>query len=115
MDDPAVVLKGIIDRFGTLNIHEKRVFTESSCELVFLNKQKNEWESIFSDILGSPVKPQSDVPSEEDISITSGFGGICKGQTLFRREYRGATIIAMFWPWDDPRYTTLKVAIVEKR
>ena len=107
------ILKGIFDKFSTLNIHENRKLTDEYCELVFLNKEIGEWEKIFTEILGSAVKPSKANPSEGDLSITKQFGGICANQTLFKKDYGNTTIIAMFWPWQDSTYTTLKIVLMK--
>jgi hypothetical protein len=112
MENPAMVLKKIFDRLSPMSIYEKRVFTDGYYELVFLNKEIDEWEQIFTDILGPAAKPPKVDPSDADLSLTREFGGIYVNQTLFKKEYGNKTIIAMFWPWDDPRYITLKIVLV---
>ena len=108
------VLKEIFDKFSMLNIHENRKFTDEYCELVFLNKEITEWERVFTDIFGSAVKPSKVKPTEDDLLITKEFGGICTNQTLFKKDYANNTIIAMFWPWQDLTYITLKIVLMKR-
>ena len=107
------MLKNIMEKCSALNIHEKRKETDEYCEIVFHTNETNQWEEIFTDLFGPAVKMKKAKPTKEDEDITEKYGGIYVGQTLFKKEDNGSTIIAMFWPWQDNTYTTLKVALVK--
>ncbi len=107
-------MKDIIDRCFKLDIYEKRSVTDDYCELVFHNKDNSEWESIITDFLGVAVKGPKAKPSKSDDLLTNEYGGINVGQTLFKKEFKGFTIIAMFWPWGDGGHTTLKLIRLSK-
>jgi hypothetical protein len=107
-------LKEITKCFGGLKISEKRCLTDEFVELVFHNEEIDEWFRIVSAFLGKPIKPKGQEPSDKDLAITSGTGGIRPEQTLFEKEYEEATVIAKFWPWKDNIHTTLRMALLLK-
>ena len=107
-------LKEIIERCSVLSIEERRHQEESYCEIVFYNREIDAWHSVLSEALGPPVKPAGNKPAEDMARLTQAYGGIRTGQTLFVREFEGVTVMAMFWPWEDGKHTTLKMAVLEK-
>lgn len=107
-------MKEFMDRCTGLEIYEKRKVADDYCELVFHNKDNSAWENIFVESLGSAVKPPKDKPTKSDSLITSDYGGINVGQTLFKKDFDGFTVIAMFWPWGDGSHTTLKIIRIKK-
>jgi hypothetical protein len=111
----AMRLKEIIKKCDTLSIDEERRMSDEFCELVFYNKDTDEWNKIFADILDHAVKPAGIEPTEDDQYLTKDYGGILFGQTLFKKEFDDATVIAMFWPWQDGLHTTLKMVLLKKR
>ena len=109
-----MTLKEIIEKCGRLSVREKRCITDEYGELVFYNREIDEWNKTFADIFGPAIKPAGSKPTEDDLDLTRDYGGIWIDQTLFRKNFDGVTIIAMFWPWQDAIHTTLKMALVEK-
>ena len=107
-------LRQITDCFSSLNVVEKRCLNDEFVELVFSNKELDEWYRIVSAFLGAPTKPQGKEPSEQDLKITSATGGIRLDQTLFEHEFENGTIVAKFWPWQDNAHITLKMALLMK-
>jgi hypothetical protein len=107
-------LKEITDCFGELRIHEKRYISEDFVELVFYNEEVLEWNRILTAFLGDPIKPQGQEPSTKDLELTARTGGIRINQTLFEKDLPDGTIIAKFWPWEDDRHTTLRMALLLK-
>jgi hypothetical protein len=107
-------LKEIIQKCGSLDVYEKRRTEGEYCELVFFNKDEKDWARLLTDILGTAAKPPEAKPSEEDSRLAKDYGGIYSGQTLFKKEFDGDTVIAMFWPWQDRTHTTLKMALIRK-
>lgn len=103
-------LQEIIDRLGISHVHEVRHITDEYGELVVDNKDIEEWNRRFSDILGSPIKPAGVRPSKDDLNLTKNYGGIWASQTLFKKEYDDFTLIAMYWPWQDGAHVTVKMA-----
>jgi hypothetical protein len=108
-----MTLKEIMKKCGTLGIYEERRISDGFCELVFYNKDADEWSKIFADILGHAIKPAGTEPTENDQYLTKHFGGILFDQTLFKKEFDGVTVIAMFWPWQDGLHTTLKMFLLQ--
>ncbi|MFC1631523.1 hypothetical protein ACFL2I_03110 [Candidatus Omnitrophota bacterium] len=106
--------KEILGKCSNLPVDEKREVSDDYAELVFFNKELNQWNETIAGILGPAAKPSGEKPSDEDAQITEEFGGIFDNQTLFKKELPQSTIIAMFWPWQDEIHTTLKVAVLKK-
>jgi len=113
-DGSVMSLKEIIDRCGVSNVHEVRHITDEYGELVFYKRKVDEWNRVFSNILGPPVKPAGVEPSQDDRNLAKDYGGIWVNQTLFKKEFDGFTLIAMYWPWQDGVHVTLKMAHLKK-
>jgi hypothetical protein len=111
----AITLNEIVERCSGLNIDTKRELTDEYGELVFSSEDIKQWSEILAGILGPAVKPEGVKPAKEDKKITDDYGGIRRDQTLFRKEFNGVVIIAMFWPWDDGQSVTLKLACLQKK
>ncbi|NQU73248.1 MAG: hypothetical protein HQ547_00870 [Candidatus Omnitrophica bacterium] len=109
-----MMLKEIVEKCGALEIYRKRSITEEYCELVFYSKDTAKWNAILTGIFGQAIKAAGKKPVGDDMQLTKGYGGIYHNQTLFKKEFDGTTIIAMFWPWQDGVLTTLKLAVLEK-
>jgi hypothetical protein len=107
-------LKEIIDSCSHLKVIESRCVRNDFIDIVFINEELEEWKRILSSFLGRPKKPQGQSPSQRDLEITSKTGGIRVNQTLFESEFDEGTVIAKFWPWQDGRYTTLRMALLLK-
>lgn len=107
-------LKQIMDRCNHLTIVEDRCRGEEFIELVIDNSEAEQWFEIITEILGEPRKPKGTVPSEGDLAITKNTGGIRENQTLFEKKFGDDTIIAKLWPWNNDKYTTLRMALLIK-
>jgi len=105
-------LNKILQNCGRLEVVEKRCVTDDFVDLVFLNKDLTSWQHILSETLGSPVKPEGQAPSMENLQVTSKTGGIRIEQTLFEKEFDEGTVIAKLWPWKDNEHTTLRMALL---
>ncbi len=107
-------LKEITDCFSGLKIVEKRCLSNDFVELVFHRRDLDEWHRILNAFLGLPTKPQGTEPTPKDLEITSTTGGIRMNQTLFEQEFANGIVIAKFWPWEDQRHITLRMALLMK-
>ncbi|MBW2056458.1 MAG: hypothetical protein JRJ26_03070 [Deltaproteobacteria bacterium] len=105
-----MTLKEIVGRCNLSSVYEIRHVTEDYGEVVFYNRDMEEWNTVFLDSLGPPIKPACVEPSEDQRRLAEAYGGIWKNQTLFKREFDGFTLIAMYWPWQDQVHTTVKIA-----
>lgn len=110
-----ITLMEIVERCSMLEVAERRHQDETYSELVFHNKEIDEWHRILSEVLGPPVKPAGETPTRDMGRLTQEYGGIRADQTLFMREFDEVTVMAMFWPWSDRRHTTLKMTLLEKQ
>ncbi len=111
----ALTLKEIIGKCDMLPVYKERRITDEYIEIVFYSKDIVRWNDIFVDVLGSPIKPKGVNPTEGDLNLAKDCGGISGEQTLFKREYDGAIVMAMFWPWQDGVCTTLKMTFLDKK
>lgn len=109
-----MTLVEIIEKCNMLSVYEERCMTDEYYEIVFYNKDINEWTAIFTEILGKSVKPAGDKPTKEQMKMTDSFGGILVSQTLFVYENDDQSIVVMFWPWQDGVHTTVKMALTNK-
>lgn len=109
-----MTVKEIFEQCHTLRIHEERCVTDEFCEIVFNNKDGDEWNKKCADILGHAIKPAGMEPTEDDQYLTKDYGGIWSDQTLFKKEFDDVTVIVMFWPWQDGVHTTVKMALLKK-
>ncbi len=107
-----MTLNEILVRCHKLQIHEERSKNDEYYELVIYNKEIDEWQKIFHDMLGEPRKPKGVEPSKDDLNLTKASGGIRVNQTLYESKFGDVIIIAKFWPWDDDVHTTLKMALL---
>lgn len=107
-------LKEILEGCKHLRIVEQRCNTQEFIDIVFDNKDIDEWQRILSGLLGAPRKPKGQEPTNGDLKITAKTGGIRIEQTLFEKDFPENTIIAKFWPWKDDRYTTLRMSTLLK-
>ena len=107
-------LREIIDCCSHLVVVEKRCQTEDLIEFVILDKDIKEWHRIISAFLGSPIKAEGQIPSDNDLELTSRTGGIRIEQTLYEKEFEGSVILAKLWPWKDKKHTTLRMALLVK-
>lgn len=105
-------LKDIIEQCSHLKVVEKRCETEEFVDLVFENEEIEEWYRLLSRLLDTPTKPKGQAPSDRDLQVTSKTGGIRTNQTLFEKKFGEVTIVAKFWPWDNNKYTTLRMALL---
>lgn len=107
-----MILDSIMAQASKLEVFERRSMSAEYCELVFFSQDLDTWHIILASVLGEPKKPAGREPTEADLGITSGTGGIRINQTLFERNFGDMTVIAKFWPWGDERYITLKMAVL---
>lgn len=107
-----MTLKEIADKCRSLKVYEIRKQTDDYLEYVMFTKDVQAWENIMTGILGAPVKKCGEMPSMKDMGLCSRYGSILKEQVLFRKEFGAVTVIAMFWPWKNNQYTTLKIAVL---
>jgi hypothetical protein len=110
-----MTLKEILDRCGLLEVEERRHEDEAYIELVVYNKDIDEWHKILSEALGPPAKPAGKSPPKDLVRLTREYGGILNDQTLFVREFDDVTVMIMFWPWGNGKYTTMKMILLEKQ
>ncbi|MBD3264886.1 MAG: hypothetical protein GF375_07265 [Candidatus Omnitrophica bacterium] len=107
-------LRELKSRFANLDVYEQRDSQEDYEELVFYARDLEKWEEILCDFFGQPAKPAEAKPTRADSKLTREFGGVFKGQTLFKKDMPEKTVIAMLWPWQDNEHITLKIASIKK-
>jgi hypothetical protein len=108
-------LQEITDNFGKLEIFEKRCIDDEYAEIVIFTEYLDHCSKILEDFLGPAVKPSDLEPSKNHKKVADEFGGILKNQTLFQKDYDNIMVIAMFWPWENGKQVTLKIAITRRK
>jgi hypothetical protein len=109
-----MTLREIVERCSMLEVDEERSHSDKYRELVFYKQEMDAWERIIAEVLGPAVKPPGKKPTKDHLRLTKDYGGIWDGQTLFKKDFNGVTVIAMFWPWQDGIHATLKIALLER-
>ncbi|MDB4349505.1 hypothetical protein OAA99_00965 [Omnitrophica bacterium] len=109
-----MILEKIIKRCDALSVYEERCASDEYYEIVFYTKDTDEWNKIFINVFGHPIKPAGARPTKHDLRLTKNYKGVYDNQTLFKKEFDDVTVIAMFWPWEDGNFTTLKMAVLRK-
>jgi hypothetical protein len=107
-------LQQIIEQCKKLDIVEERTAQEDYAEFVFRSKQVEQWIRILEELLGPPLKKAHVKPTRQMQDLTKEFGGIWDDQTLFKKDFEGFSVMAMFWPWQDGEHITFKLALVKK-
>jgi hypothetical protein len=107
-----MTLKEIFSHLKHLEITETRTRNDEYIEVVFLNRDLNEWHMTLTSHLGAPRKAAGSEPTPSDQRITRNTGGIWANQTLFEKSFGDVSVIAKFWPWGDEVHTTLKMALL---
>jgi hypothetical protein len=108
------MIKEITEKCLDIGVYEKREAGEAYSEFVVANDKLDAFKEVLNTFLGDPVKEPQVKPSKEDLKITNEFGGICKDQTLFKKDSEDSTVIAMFWPWQNNMQTTVKIIQIKK-
>jgi len=109
-----MTLHEIIEKCRMLGIDEERHSSNTYHELVFYREEIDKWNTVLSGVLGPAIKPEGKAPAKDHQRLTKEYGGIWADQTLFKGEFEDATVIAMFWPWEDGIHVTLKMALLVK-
>lgn len=104
----------IIQKCMQFEIYQQRTVSEDYAEIVMYTKEIFKWKIIFDEIFGEPASPAGIKPTKEDLELTHAFGGLFDDQTLYAGEIDGQRIIVMFWPWQDGKRVTIKIAFLKK-
>lgn len=104
-----MTLQDILAKCDGLEINEKRVVEDEYVEIVFLTDDLQQWYNRLINIFGQPVKPIDANPSKEHDQFSKNYGGVRSNQTLFQNEIEGMMFGAMFWPWSNETFITLKL------
>ncbi len=107
-------IKEIIERCRKFEIYEQRIVSDDYAEVVMYIKEIFKWSAVFNEIFGAPVSPAGIKPTFENEEIAREYGGIFTDQTLYKKDFPEYTLLAMFWPWQDGKRSTVKVAILGK-
>jgi hypothetical protein len=109
-----MTLQDINGKIKDLTVFEKRKMTDEYTEIVFFNNDIDKWNSALSDILGPALKPAGVKPSKEIQTLANSYGGIYENQTLFKKDFEDSVVMAMYWPWQNNKHTTLKIVLLKK-
>lgn len=103
----------IVAKFGSLTVQEKRELGEEKAEFVIMSNDMPQWDKLFTELLGSAIKPAGIKPTSEQSTWAKPYGGIFDTQIMYKKDFDGYYILAMFWPWGNGTQSTLKLAFVK--
>jgi len=109
-----VTISEILEKCGQLKVEENRVNSSSYIEQVIFADEIDQWNKVLTGVLGPAVKPAGQKTTPQYFALTVNFGGIFDDQTLFYKNFENNSIIAMFWPWKNKIYVTLKIAYFQE-
>ena len=110
-------LVDLLAKLKDLDYSQKKYHVDRQGEyaqLVFPHHSMRTWLDRIGNILGKPVKTADQPVTDTIIRLTEDFGEIFDHQTLFYHEIDGQRIMAMFWPWSNQEYITIKLMILTK-
>jgi hypothetical protein len=103
-----------ISKVKHLHPNQKKYHVDSRGEyaqIVFDQRDMREWQRAIQDLMGPPVKTDTQPVTDELLHLTEDFGEIFDHQTLYCLEKDAQRILAMFWPWRDSPLVTLKIMV----
>jgi hypothetical protein len=107
-------IDNIIEKCRKFEIYQQRTISEDYAEIVMYTKEIFKWKTIFDEIFGEPLSPAGIKPTKEDLELTRPFGGLFDEQTLYLQKFDGQKMLVMFWPWQDGKRVTIKIAFLKK-
>ena len=109
-----MTLKDILERCQNLKVEQKRSISDEYCEFVISGTDIEQWKKIFDEVFGLAQKKEGQKPTKEHLSLTENYGGIAANQILYKRDFDDGILLAMFWPWNDGSFVTLKLIHLKK-
>jgi hypothetical protein len=79
-------------------------------EIVVSQDNLGSLSSVLESYFGAPLKPKGKAPSPDAVSYATKFGGIRNNQTMYARKNEGHSEVAFFWPWENGKSITVKIA-----
>ena len=104
-----MTLELIVNALDSLKVYENRFNDSDYHELVFFTADTEMWTQALSEFLGEPYKAADEQVTPEHKELTGRYGSIADNQTLFYKTTDSMTYIAMYWPWGNGEFTTLKL------
>lgn len=102
-------LKTLLEPCKVLKILEEREMNQDQINVVINTQDSAKWSAGLEQSLGPALKPAGESPSNLAKKAANEFGGIRKEQTLFVKNIDEYSVVAMFWPWQNDKHTTLKI------
>ena len=99
------------EKVKNVGMEEIRKDSHNYFEAVIFKDKIKDLTGVLNDFFGppTPIWFLNDKSSYKIDEILKSFGSIRKGQTIYLRDSEGFIVIAMLWPWNDGRHTTVKV------
>jgi hypothetical protein len=108
------ILNEVKDKIKALPVFEKRQDRDDYIEIVFYNRDIEKWNIVLNGFLGQAIKPAGAKADKDLQNSVKEYGGINDNQTLFKKDFNNECVLAMYWPWQNDKHTTLKI-ILQKR
>lgn len=91
-------------RFEKVRLDEDNYF-----EAVIAKEEYSKLKNLLESFFAAAIFPSKNKLPSQIIKTIDPFGGIIPGQTLYYSNNAESAIFAMFWPWQDGQYITLKI------
>ncbi|MCD4814239.1 hypothetical protein K8S19_11175 [bacterium] len=108
------MLKDIYAKLKSLKKQEERKIEADCLDLVFYTRDTAQWLETLESLLGAPLKAPGQSAPKEAKQIAKNYGGIQKEQCLFKQDHDQSMIVAMLWPWQNGKCTTLKMFLTDR-
>jgi hypothetical protein len=92
-----------------LKREELRVEEAEYLEIVVAKEDLAPLHKVLSAHLGSPLKPEGQVPSREADRRAKLYGGVRKDQTMYFRQGSDGCVCVLLWPWGSGTRITVKI------
>lgn len=105
--------KEICSEFKKVKYSQLKSEDDVHASIVYESKYDPDYENLAEKIFGFPISVPGDKPLKEDRKLLEkdfGFTVEVK-DTIFKDDFDGKTIYAVFIPWDTGEYITLKLCI----
>lgn len=97
------------EQIKNVGLNDVRKDSENYFEAVVAKDNMKELINRLDNFFGKPVWPSRVGLSFQMQETIKEYGGIVNGQTLYFSNQDSKVIFAMLWPWENGKYTTVKI------
>jgi len=108
-----VTFKELREAIKMFPLKELRFDTLDYLECVISVAKAEHLSSILTSFFGKVTKEAREIATPEIAQKMELYGGIRSNQTLYTKTREGRFYYAMFWPWSDETYLTVRLERVK--